>query len=746
MKPRLLLYLTTERNPVRNAIAATLSWACEEAGWFFEAYHDGYRLGEHYGGGDPNTLPPGYAAGGTMVGAHHHERLYLLLHRFDTTVLLDGPVAFGPALDQLDVKRITPEPDATQADSSMRGNPLGLYRAAFELLGIAMPDTLALLDACPAPSLAGLDAYYYPNIVVRRALALEIGDIGSGLNGMFGTLATFLAEGGVRRVALLGLNAEHTAAARRHISAAAPEVAIESDGVIQVADTFDEITERIARQHLDAWGGGWILADPMTVSAWLPEAVRERRLAIYGRPQRRVIQRLATELSETHTAVLGRQYEDADFFELSSLGVAFQLVDPGRPPFPVLRHAGYQWSTGIECSARYRDTANRRPDEPDDEQLRRWAAEGRVLTSLIFWTGMIRELESLPRIVDLVALTRMKAGLALTTEALAYQPEAPLELLRVPLEQGGVFPHLEILLASCGVGAAIESRLPEGRLAAYFRDATLALDRLGLPPQVRPRGWWSTMDCEMRPLPHPRLPFALAPQRAAPFVKVRYAGATSTTTTSGGKPTSPASPGLSRAATSALGAPGPRRRGVQNAKRQLGDWARAHGLRELLAPYRPYEFFAPGPFDAATVAPLRAAGLTYMFSKAGFGAPPRVLYRDDAFVALNYTVGHWDGWTPFETINGLQDLRAAERRLLAGRQPGWLVGTLDACLWAFTGPIWTRGAELRAIGEYLAHGGASGKLINVTPEVVARYARMLSHEVQTGGADASPAVSLLSVS
>jgi hypothetical protein len=103
-----------------------------------------------------------------------------------------------------------------------------------------------------------------------------------------------------------------------------------------------------------------------------------------------------------------------------------------------------------------------------------------------------------------------------------------------------------------------------------------------------------------------------------------------------------------------------------------------------------------------------------------------VLALHDDFIAMNYTAGRWDGWTPFETINTIDDLRVAERRLLARRQPGWLVGTLDSCLWTFTGPIWQRGAALHQMASYLAAGGDSGRLINVTPRVVARYARIVA--------------------
>ncbi|MGH2485536.1 MAG: hypothetical protein ACRDHE_05950, partial [Ktedonobacterales bacterium] len=393
-----------------------------------------------------------------------------------------------------------------------------------------------------------------------------------------------------------------------------------------------------------------------------------------------------------------------------------QLIDPARPPFPVLRHAGYQWTSAPSAPCMF-------AGEPDDEQLRAWGREGRVLTSIIFWTGMIRELENLPRIVDLVALTRLKAGLALTVPALLYQPETALEQVRVPLERGGVYPHLEMLLASCGVGATIESRMPAGRLARYLAQSSRLLDEAGVPVEWRPRGWWAVMDPEMIPLPRPRLPVVARPSRAAPFVRLRYHSAPQAAA-----PIPAPSASASSSATTEKGSDSGAKSSRRPTKQRVGDWAREHGLRRMLDPYRPFEFFTPGPIIAETVSVVRAAGFEYMFSKASFEPHATVLAREDDFIALNYTVGHWDGWTPFETINGLADLQRAEKRLLSQKRPGWLVGTLDTCLWAFTGPIWSHGAELRQMAEFLVRGGETGRLINVTPHVVARYARLLSEK------------------
>ena len=63
-----------------------------------------------------------------------------------------------------------------------------------------------------------------------------------------------------------------------------------------------------------------------------------------------------------------------------------------------------------------------------------------------------------------------------------------------------------------------------------------------------------------------------------------------------------------------------------------------------------------------------------------------------------------------------------------------LVGTIDSPLWALSGEILERGSELYRIAELTARGGTSGRLVNVTPRVIARYARVLDELGALGAA------------
>jgi hypothetical protein len=683
-RPRLILYATRAQNGQKNAVAATLAWLAEATGLSFEVYYDAPRQGGHYGGGDPRSLSPEVLTGGLVTGGRHLERVALALQRFQTTVVCSGPVAIANTVAAL------AGASGTQVYEVAEENLADLYSWVLSVLQMRWPTTAVMLNAAPSPNLAGIDAYCYPEIVYRHALGFE---------------AT-LQEEELHRLRLQGTEEILTCGISLQQQAVLSELGFQVHdlGTICEGDDYATVTSRLARQWR-AQREGWLIGDPALASSWLPTACRERRAAIYGIPQSRVIDLLSDEIASTSVPVLGRQFEDADFFQLSGLGQSFQLVDPDRPVLPVLQGLTTPWASSV------RDP---RSADPTDEELRTWARDGRVLASLVFWTGMMRETENLYALMDLLALTDLHSGLALTSQTLRWRP-SPLDLLTVPREGGGVYPNVEILLASCGDGAAIESLLPPGRLGGHLATAWRELEGSGLPRVMWPEGWWATMDAPLLPLPRERAPGRVRRRREAPFVQFRFhprSDNEAIQAVAGDRPRGPA-PSNSDSITADL-------------RRRARVMVRDSPMSRFFEAYRPYEHFEPGPVLPHVAREVQHAGFSYMLSKSGFGQPPRRVWRDGDFVALNYTAGQWDGWTPFETVNNVYDLRRAEKRLLSAGKPGWLLGSIDTCLWAFSGELWQRAPGLAAIARFISRGGTSGALINVTPRVIARYARLLA--------------------
>jgi hypothetical protein len=320
---------------------------------------------------------------------------------------------------------------------------------------------------------------------------------------------------------------------------------------------------------------------------------------------------------------------------------------------------------------------------------------------------MLRELDCIPSLVDLVAETGLAAGLVVTAETVEHGAPEMLGPLAVPVDRGGVLGRLEPLLGSTGRGVAAEAYLPAGALAAQLAEAVDAIARRA--PSLRPRGWWPLLDARL--VPHREVPVGWRGGRPA----VRYSPRGQHAPPGG--PSGPSQPGP------------PERRDLRGL---IGSAVRASGLDALLEASRPFDGRRPAGLDPEVLRAVRSAGLQYMWTKTSFGLPRAVVMESD-FVALPFTAGNWDGWSPFYTVGRAADLQHAERRLQRSGRPGWLASTVDSPLFALSGEVWEHGARLHEIARFAAGGGRSGRLVNVTPAVVARYARLLRRR----GADVS---------
>jgi len=652
-RPRLLLLLAPADHAHRDAVCATVAWIARDEGALFECYFASATSGAHFGGNHPAYAQVADLRGGTVVGGHHLEQLSIVVLRFECEVVSLGPSPFDQFLRDGGVR--------FRATAS---NVVEFYRELLATSEVPLPERLLVVGDGGRPQQVSLSPYAFPEIFNRRLLAIADGDP-----------ATLKSLAAGRQVETLW--AEPVDGAMR----------IESPHDSSVAAQTAWMAERHAGSRRT-----FLLGDPELAARWLPTAARNGWTPVFGIPQSEVIEKLEEPL-KTSDVAFGRQQDDRDFLALSRLGVAFQLIDPGRPPFPVIREAPGTWPS-----------PPRADDSPSDEQLEAWAREGRVLSTLLFWTGMVRELESLYALSDVLGLSGLRSGLILTTESFAYMKHPPLSLLNVGREAGGLFPRVETLLASAGLGAVLESLTPKDRFASLLESAVGKLKQ-ELGDNI-PRGWWPVLDCPLEPSPRSRVGTSTRP----PFVRIRYRRTD---------------------VRSSIGEAG------KTATRQsrLRSALRNSPARHLFEAERPFDAYRPGPPARSVLQTVSDAGFDYALTKAAGGEAPTTITGANGLTVINHTVGRWGGWTPFVTVDSLADLKRAERSLLARRRPGWLLGTLDACLWAFTGPVWRRGVELREICDLMAAGGASGRLINVAPAAVARYARVLERTGQVATID-----------
>ena len=640
-RPGLLIFFAPADHPHRDAVCATLAWVAADEGLLFECYYDGRPSGVHYGGGLPWRADPADLLGGTFIGGRHREQFELVVQRFECQAACLGSTIFDDALAQAGVR--------VRASSS---DVADFYGQVFKTGNVKMPETLLVIGNGHGP--LSLVPYACHEVVERRLIAISGGD----------------------DAALEKLQSGRSGQVERLWDAPSTAVGPES-----VADRSLAMAVR--------WGGRtstFLLADPEAAGRWIPSAIRNGWAPVFGIPQADLVTRLSAQL-QTVPVVWGRQQDDWDFLELSQAGVAFQLVDPGRPPFPVLGEPPHRHPAVITPSI----------EHPDDAELMRWVRERRVVSTMVFWTGMVRELECLYALSEILSLTGLKGGLALTVESFKFVDSTPLGLLSVARNLGGLRGQVEALLASAGSGGMIESASPPERFARNLADSVAALaDGLGGNDAI-PKGWWGVMDAPLLPRKIGRVKVGASP----PSVRLRYR-----------RRALSADPGSSPA----------------GGRPDLRSRIRESPLRVLFEPIRPFDESRPGGPVRSILEAVRAAGFEYALTKSEFGAPPTAVTGIDGLTTINYTAGRWDGWTPFETVNGLSDLVRAERRLLRSKKPGWLLAGIDSCLWTFSGHLLDRGRELREMCRWMAEGGASGELANVTPGTAARYARILADE------------------
>nr|WP_255635901.1 hypothetical protein [Azospirillum sp. 412522] len=682
-KPPLLLFLAHGGDPHRVAIAPVLAAAAERAGWAFDLYYDGRRSGRHFGGWEDGNRTEATGTGSLMAGGRHLDHALWLTTRFRVVALGDPASPLWPVVE-------------AGGESALRStDPAALYEAAFRLLGQPIPEEVAVLDMAPQTPLGIVAApFLYPQLMAEPCLGIDA-SADAGLRQRLEAL-------GARRFTGHCVDPVRARAFPGGLDATDGKVAGESYASFSVA---------LARRHA-GWGRGTLLGDPDLIAAQLPLAAAKRLLPLYGRPQTDVIERAADLIRAGADPVYGRQFDDHDFFALGRLGRGLQIVDPD-PPF----------ASTAALPLRIPEPPRPFTDyEPDDATLRRWAAEGRVLTTLVLWSGMIRELHCIPRILDLVTATGLRCGLVVTVDSLTQSSPADLALLSVPEERGGVLGRVELLLGSTGRGVCAEGEMPDGELARLLADARAEIATM-LPPGLMPRGWWPLVDSPLVPGRTPRLHW----EEGRPVLRIKPRPRPSETPAAS---VEAAPEGTHRSAPPRSGAP------ATDARRLIGNALRRYRLDRFYEAWRPYDSARPGRLRPEVAAAVRSAGFDYMWTKAGFGSAEPVT-MDGGFVALPFTAGDWDGWSPFYTIRNTAQVRAAERRLTRSGRPGWLASNIDSILWMLPGEVLEKGRALFQVAQLVAGGGGTGTLVNVTPNTVARYARILA-EARTGRAAPAP--------
>ena len=618
---------------------------CAEAGWAYELVPLQSGPGLHFGGGRVHTVA---ALGSSFVGGRHADQIRLLLDSYRVTAIGHFTRAVGELLT-------SSRPIYTSSHDL-----ISILLFVARALGVELPHRLIILDASDqGPYGINTAAYQYPTLLRSAVVATDARDY-------VAVRSRFLRLGVTEHESLF-------------VSPGHVGQSLMPEGPVLGLDTYAEYTSAIASQNA-AWAEGLLLGDPMLILSAVPRAAELRLAPLYGRPQVHAIDAVAPSPRWSINGAWGRQFDDRDFAALGRRSIPFQLIDVG-PPFHATA-AARRLTTGVpqqvkrdprnlgECS-----TQGGEADPVSDCQLRAWAQEGRVLTSLLYWCGMVREVEAVERVADLVAMTGLHAGIALTATAASHLPIALSPMLRSCEDAGG---RLEVLLASHGDGILFEHGLGGPALSAHLGRMRRQLQSL---TGESVRGWWPLLDGELH--------------EVARYPKLREGRVVPPRHFSG-------------------------RADEDRPTLEARIMRLMYGARVMQA--RPFEWVRPGPPTNELLEAVGAAGLDYVVSKSS--VPP---------VTGNFKVptvipatAEWGGWTPFRTVATARQFSRLERQISRGRGCV-MVPTVDTALWLQSGEAWRSGPEMLSLAQLVVAGGRTGRLINVAPEVAARYLAILHH-------------------
>ncbi len=270
-------------------------------------------------------------------------------------------------------------------------------------------------------------------------------------------------------------------------------------------DSYEIVTTRIA----DRWKSrakGIVFGDPAAILSQLAKLCREARVPLYA-PKRKLpssevvvtayteelsavadtVNRLATEIG--NPVIVGRQTGDGDLFHWSKAGVCIQIMDPNRPPFPIVETIKHTWhQTGKSFLT----------DEPDDATLERYAGEGKMLATLLWHSGEMAHNEAMINLFEVVQFSGIKMGIGV--HAARYETAPQLwELLNIPREKGGVKGYIEPVLHAGGMGILAEINCPPDLLQKHCHESMSRIRAIA-GDEATPRGYYAFMDTDYKTL------------------------------------------------------------------------------------------------------------------------------------------------------------------------------------------------------------------------------------------------------
>jgi len=451
---KLLFFITDWMVEEKSVVSATLSWLSEKHGWLYDNYIQKYVLTP------PGGLPPTECAG-PYFSAFHNEQLYYISNCFDVAYCSIGGRRFLRDLKAFGKKEV-----------SIRkgGETFEFYRDVFSFFGEPIPEVAVMVGTSPFEAGFSLDAYIFPEICGKNALGIT-SSIKSSL---------------LQKLKIHGLKVIETIFITSKKIAELEKMGFEVRTLDHPKD-FESFTTWMA----DRWireAKGVAHADPVLAAFWIPFFARKRILPLYSANWKNFSPILASYATKVGSDLIwGRQPWDDLITELSKYGKVMQLIDHTRPAITVKDEINYPVSY-VKPELDYWGK-----EIPDDVLIENKKKDKIGVTFLLF-ANDLRHFTIIPRIFDLIKAQKVKIGLAITDAWYNYAPEL-LEDTLIPIESGGTFPFIELLVCSAGLGAATEAKgfLPREKFLQFLIEARRRVAKKW-GKRLAPKGYYPWQD------------------------------------------------------------------------------------------------------------------------------------------------------------------------------------------------------------------------------------------------------------
>lgn len=464
-KKELMLLLSRCKNPLKDFAVATLSWMCKAKGMEFDVYYSSNQEGQIFS-----------TYGSSLVGGRHDYVISKALARFDTQVIKLGEINVFDHMIYSSAKRVL----------EYQNNIVELYQRLSDEFGIKFTTVVAVQTKdLPKVLDRGVEMYTYPEVVYRKAAAvpLEISDEDIERLKSLGldeVLIISTADANTDKWTKGGFNRK-----RIHL--------------IKEDDTYLSLTFGFAEPWLET-ADAIDICPPVNASYWLPFAVAKNRIIVFGEIKQETVDRLVPLIENkdqrtvygryagegtlaTVNNALGDDTGDIALFGLYKKNIAFQVTEPGRPVLSVFSRNPDMLAQPEKSTYEY---------EPSDETLSDWADAGKILTTLLYYSGELSHDDAMINAMAISSITGVKAGISVHYQRYLYDPHS-VEALNIPREDGGVLGLCEPVLHSSGYGIMSEVLGNPKKTAAMMKEAR---DRIAdiAGERFAPRGVYCYLD------------------------------------------------------------------------------------------------------------------------------------------------------------------------------------------------------------------------------------------------------------